>query len=103
MQNHAGSCWIKASKDGDDVSLKGILSFLDAMMFNNPSTVRILLSHPDTRLDIADHNGWTALHYICAASDVECIKLFCADSRCTLEVLNMINEDGWTVKLQYRG
>jgi hypothetical protein len=60
----------EASKEGDDVSLKSILSFVDVyansldcygrtplftpMMYNNSSTVRILLAHPDTRLDIAD-------------------------------------------------
>ena len=97
----------QASKEGDDDTLKYILSrnevnvnslgcnsvtpLFYAISFNKPSTVRILLSHPDTRLDIADPNGWTALHFACAENNVECVKSFCADSRCTPEVLNMVD------------
>merc|ERR1719318_726370 len=60
------------------------------MRKNNPHLVRAVLGNPNTRLDIADDlSGYTGLHWASVVNNVECIKLFGNDPRCTSDVVNM--------------
>jgi len=42
----------------------------------------MLLTRPETRLDIKDNTGWTPLHFACWRNSVEVVCLYCRDARC---------------------
>eukprot|EP00092_Neocalanus_flemingeri_P047288 GFUD01053551.1.p1 GENE.GFUD01053551.1~~GFUD01053551.1.p1 ORF type:complete len:162 (+),score=38.73 GFUD01053551.1:60-488(+) len=63
---------------------------------NHPSVVTTLLSSADTRLDVTNSYGRTALHFACYNNNVSVITVFCSDARCTPAILNMKNRQGRT-------
>ena len=79
-----------ACEDGDDDEVEAIIGsgevdvnevfddstpLISAIVWNRPSIVRILLSHPDTGLDMTDSKGFTCLHWACYHNNVEIIKI----------------------------
>ena len=100
----------QACENGEDAKVEKILANGDvdvngkdaqnftalqhAMAYNHPRIVRKLLAITKTQLDMTDNGGWTALHWACHWNNVECIKLFTTDNRCTDQVLNMKNNAG---------
>ena len=76
----------------------------------NTKIVELLLSKPETRLDMTDEEGRTPLHIICGEKSegewsIESshsfdllipLLLFCKDYRCSEEVLNKKNKAGKT-------
>ena len=76
---------------GIDVNFKtykGLIPLTQAMKYNKPMIVEMLLSREDTRLDIIDDENESALHYSCSSSYVECVRLFLKDKRCTEIIVN---------------
>merc|ERR1719481_1963658 len=65
-----------------------------AMAYNHSHIVRKLLSTPHLQLGLVDSAGWTGLHWASHWNNVNCIKLFITDIRCTDKVLNMKNNNG---------
>ena len=100
----------KACEDGDNAKVEEILAKWNidvnskdqqnftplhhAMAYNHPSIVRKLLALSSIRLDVGDSGGWTGLHWACHWNNVECIKLFVTDRRCSHHVLNIKNNGG---------
>jgi len=81
----------------------GLTPLMLAMMQNNneyddTNSVKLLLDHKDTKLDVTDGEGRTALQFGLEANYLEGIKLFTADDRCTAEILNnaKMEEEGGT-------
>jgi len=76
---------------GIDVNFKtykGLIPLTQAMKYNKPMIVEMLLSREDTRLDLIDDENESALHYACSSSYVECVRLFLKDKRCTEIIVN---------------
>ena len=70
---------------------------MHAVNNNHPNVVKALLTSRDLKLDIADDEGDTALHYACDEDDTSSIiPLLGQDRRCTLALLNKRNEYGET-------
>ena len=63
-----------------------------AMEYNKSSTLRLLLAKPEARLDIMDNDGCNPLY----RAPHEVNSIFCQDRRCTSDVLNNKNKNGWT-------
>jgi len=95
----------------DDPKVDGLGSTLHiAMDGKNTKIVELLLSKPETRLDMTDEEGRTPLHIICGEKSegewsIESshsfdllipLLLFCKDYRCSEEVLNKKNKAGKT-------
>ena len=93
----------------DDPKVDGRGSTLHiAMKGKNTKIVELLLSKPETRLDLTDEKGRTPLHIICdekseGAWSIESshsfdslipMLLFCKDCRCSEDVLNKKNKAG---------
>ena len=57
--------------------------------------IKLVLNNPDARLDLQTRKGQTALHCGLAHS-LESVKLLCEDSRMTLDILNIMDIDGFT-------
>merc|ERR1711892_839568 len=60
------------------------------------NSVKLLLANKNTKLDVTDPEGRTALEFAFRANHLEGIKLFTADDRCTAEILNnakMVEEE----------
>ena len=98
-----------ACEDGDDDEVEAIIGsgevdvnemfddstpLISAIVWNRPSIVRILLSHPDTGLDMTDSKGFTCLHWACYHNNVEIIKIIWTDTRCTPELINKKSSGG---------
>ena len=86
--------------NGTDTS--GHPPLFNAVIMNQPSTLKLLLKNSDVRLDFVDHqfNNWTALHWACFGSDdkkcTECVEILVNDSRCNSDLVNSKNTKGDT-------
>ena len=67
-----------------------------AMQFNRVSIVRLLLARPETKMEITDDYGDTAIHYACWHISAEVVRLYCQDARCTPDLLNKKDNAGRT-------
>jgi len=74
----------------------GRTALIYAMQYNRASIVRLLLARPETRLDITDCHGYTALHHACWQNSAEAVRLYCQDARCTPDLLNKKSNAGKT-------
>ena len=76
---------------GIDVNFKtskGLIPLFQAMQYDKPAIVEMLLSREETRLDMIDEDNECALRSACFSSYVECVKLFLNDKRCTEIIVN---------------
>ena len=80
--------------DANNVDDGGCTPLYYAMMFNHPNIVSKLLATVDIKVDVTDSYGETGLHEACGNNNVECVKLFTKDKRCTPDVLNMRDNNG---------
>ena len=84
----------KGDVDVNSVDSGGCTPLYYAMMFNHPNIVSKLLATADIKIDATDSYGETGLHEACGNNNVECIKLFTKDKRCSPEILNMRDKNG---------
>ena len=78
---------------GEDVNSKDVRGWtplMRAVRLKKNSIVRLLLEQPALDLNLADNNGWTALHYA-VFKDMEGVRLLLADPRLDP---NQKNNDG---------
>ena len=59
-----------------------------AMEQGYPDIVKLLLAHEDIKLDLLDEEERNPLNYL--EGDIECVKLFLSDKRCTSDVVNHV-------------
>jgi len=72
-----------------------------AMKNNHPELVKLLLAEPSTVLGMADSDGHTALMAACENNNVECIRLYIEDKRCSVHIVNMkTNRSDYAEKYQ---
>ena len=79
------------------VNVHGYTALIWAVFGIQPSIVKTLLSSPDIRLDPADENGSTALHWACGVDKrSSLIPLLAQHTSCTSENINKRNKLGET-------
>jgi len=74
-------------KDADDYAGD---TYLHIAMNSNPEIVSLLLAEPNLKLDAVGNSKQTALF---EQSNIDCVRLFLNDARCSSEVVNM--KDCW--------
>merc|ERR1712106_1089087 len=67
------------------------------VMEKDTNSVKLLLANKNTKLDVTDPEGRTALEFAFRANHLEGIKLFTADDRCTAEILNNAKSSSGTI------
>ena len=67
---------------------------ISATIWNRADIVRILLSYPNTKLDVKDSKGYTCLHWACYHDTAEIVHLLVEDDRCSKDLINMKSEGG---------
>merc|ERR1712179_425007 len=85
------ACEVDVNEVFDDTT-----PLISAIIWKRANIVRILLSNPNTQLDMTDSKGYTCMHWACYHDTAEILELLVGDNRCTRDLINMKSEGGDT-------